>query len=396
MSLQCPECGGRVVKCGSTRGVQRYICAKSRSDKARTGKASCWEGTAALGREEDSRTGIDAKRSKALHSKISKAKGVQRYVITAAQNATPVNKPFFESLLCYCKANNAQLVVIPYRYKNPTSIHADKDQDWWAPELVPFLMAERTQVHKHVVILADIMTQPTATTPLSGFETMAGAHSAIIGHPKLELVTVPTPQSRLPKILTTTGAVTVKNYTPTKAGKKGDFHHTFGACVLEIDGGTFHMRQINAVHDGSFMDLNKEYTPTGRWNFATRALRSSWATFTKSSPTRPSSKRPSARAAFSTCCSPHISCGTTCTTSIAATITTNTRCSRTTRSTTAARTTSSVRSTRPSPRSTGYRATTSPTCSCRAITPTRSRDGSRKQTRRPTRRTAYFGRALSR
>jgi hypothetical protein len=196
---------------------------------------------------------------------------VRRYVITAAQNATPVNEPFFKSLLCYCEANDAQLVVIPYRYKNPTSMWTAeaKDHDWWTPELRPYLMAERTRVqeHEHVVILADIMTQPTATSPLSGFETLVGADSAIIGHPKLELITVPTPQNRLPKLLTTTGAVTVKNYIAGKAGKKAEHHHTFGACVLEISKTKrFHIRQINALDDGSFMELAgglREYTPSG-------------------------------------------------------------------------------------------------------------------------------------
>jgi hypothetical protein len=85
----------------------------------------------------------------------------------------------------------------------------------------------------------------------------------VIGHPKLELTTVPTPQQKLPKILTTTGAVTVKNYIPSKAGKKGEHHHTFGAAVLECVGDVFHLRQLNAVRDGSFQDLTTVYRADG-------------------------------------------------------------------------------------------------------------------------------------
>ena len=48
--------------------------------------------------------------------------GHKRYVITSAQNATPVHIRFFNSLLTYCSHNSARLIVIPYRYKNPTSI----------------------------------------------------------------------------------------------------------------------------------------------------------------------------------------------------------------------------------------------------------------------------------
>jgi hypothetical protein len=210
--------------------------------------------------------GLDEEHIDTLHRAIRDAKGSQRYVITAAQNATPVNRPFFESLLGYCKHNGAQLLVIPYRYHNPTSLWSKKaaDNDWWAPELASYLYDRRVKLNKHLILLGDIKTQPTATSPLQGFESITGPRSAIIGHPKLELTTVPTPQEQLPKLLTTTGAVTQRNYTPSKAGKKGEFHHTYGACAVEIAGSTFHIRQLNAVKDGSFMDLRHEYRGSKR------------------------------------------------------------------------------------------------------------------------------------
>lgn len=181
----------------------------------------------------------------------------KRLVITAAQNATPVFKPFWESLLTYCEKNDAQLLVIPYRYHNPTSIWSGKarGQDWWANEVRPYLVDTRKLLNKNLMLVADIKTQPTAMGPLTGFEALTSDKSGIIGHPKLELTTIPTPQNRLPKILTTTGACTKPNYVPGKAGKKGEFHHTYGACIVELEGGGFHIRQINAARDGSFMDI---------------------------------------------------------------------------------------------------------------------------------------------
>jgi len=197
--------------------------------------------------------------------KITRGAGQKRFVITAAQNATPVFTPFFEALRQYCEHTGAELIVVPYRYHNPTSMWSQKskDQDWWAPELAPYLCEQRIPLNRHLTLLGDIKTQPTATRPLSGFETITGGRSAIVAHPKLELVTIPTPHHRLPKILTTTGACTARNYTESKAGKKGDFHHTLGACVVEIHGGTFHIRQINAMQDGTFMDMNHEYSDAG-------------------------------------------------------------------------------------------------------------------------------------
>lgn len=241
---------------GGMTGVQRWKHAPSHGCR--------WHGTRPVGVEDAESKGIDQTTAKALHVQVKRAKQAI-FVITAAQNATPVHKPFWAALTLYAKKRGATLLVVPYRYKNPTSMWSAsaQDDDWWAPELAPHLLDRRTVMNPNLILLADIKTQPTASSPLTGFETITGERSAIIGHPKLELTTVPTPQSRMAKILTTTGACTVPNYLPSKAGKKGEFHHTFGACVVEIDGKRFHMRQINAVRDGSFIDLDTEYRPDG-------------------------------------------------------------------------------------------------------------------------------------
>lgn len=246
----CPKCGKPVQRGGHSRGGQRYKC------------SPCgWHGMLPINQEADQARGIDRAATARLRAGIVATKGKQRYVVTAAQNATPVNKPFFETLLAYCKARGAQLIIVPYRYKNPTSMWSAKAEhdDWWAPEVVPYLLDWRVTLNPNLVLLADIKTQPTATAPLQGFETITGGLSGIVAHPRIAFTTVPTPQAKLPKILTTTGAVTQKNYLPAKAGKKAEHHHSFGACVVEVDGKKFHLRQINAVRDGSFCELDTEY-----------------------------------------------------------------------------------------------------------------------------------------
>jgi hypothetical protein len=254
-SLLCPKCGGPLVKGGSMRGIQRYRCRPSKANP----KACSWNGTQPAGLTE----------GPILHPPAG------RFVITGAQNATPVNVPFLATLKTYCQLRKATLVVVPYRYKNPTSIWADKDKDddWWAPELAPYMMDSRMQLGDHIVVLGDIKVQPTAVRPTSGLETIAGGKSAIVAHPKLELVVVPTPHHRLPKILTTTGVVTERNYISSKAGSKGAFHHTFGAAVVELSGsGAFHLRQLNATEDGSFHDMEYAYSASGRTESQAAAL----------------------------------------------------------------------------------------------------------------------------
>lgn len=264
--LKCPKCGGtHLTRRGNHSGKPRWRCGSQKgTNKPKWGCG--WHGTMPVGREEADSVGVPREHADKLAAKVKKDRPTRRYVVTAAQNATPVWKPFFASLLSYCESTGAELLVIPYRYKNPTSMWTAeaKHDDWWAPELAKYLIDERIDLHKYLTLLADVKTQPTATSPLMGFETLTGPKSAIVGHPKLELLTVPTPQSRMPKILTTTGAVTEKNYIPGKAGKKAEHHHTYGACVVELDEGLFHLRQINAARDGSFCDLEFEYSPVAR------------------------------------------------------------------------------------------------------------------------------------
>ena len=45
----------------------------------------------------------------------------QGYVVTSAQNNTSVHRKFLRSLEHYCKLHRYQLLVIPLRYRNPTS-----------------------------------------------------------------------------------------------------------------------------------------------------------------------------------------------------------------------------------------------------------------------------------
>jgi hypothetical protein len=270
MKVKCPRCGKDTLrKNGGGRGKQRWICTfgKGRASSTGTGDHNppiCYSTVdpKAPYRGPDGRAKEvkpEAVYKRALGS-------VRRYVVTSAQNATPVHKGFLAALDQYCRKNKAELLVIPFRYKNPTSrwTESQANADFWElPEDLLFNI--RHEVNENLAILGDIKTQPTAVNPLTGFESISGGKSAILGHAKLQLKTVPTPQGRLPKILTTTGACTLPNYVNSRTGKVGEFHHMLGATVVEVQGKVFHMRQLLADKDGSFYDLNHGYSSTGAW-----------------------------------------------------------------------------------------------------------------------------------
>lgn len=240
------------------------ICPRCKTRPRRKPGAPCLECFAEQRRGTPSRVHRAAPLPE-ISARYARPLAAQRYLITSAQNATPVHAGFLAALRVAAKHLGAELVVIPLRYKNPTSVWSRKQEDdeHWAPELEPFLFNVRRKLGPNLVLCGDVKTQPTASSPLTGFEALTGAESCIIGHPKMQLRSVPA-AGRYPKILSTTGACTRRNYTDTKAGKLGAFHHFLGAVVVELDGKRFHLRQVNADRiTGEFTDLETHYTANG-------------------------------------------------------------------------------------------------------------------------------------
>ena len=55
------------------------------------------------------------------------------FLITSAQNATRVHKQLLTNMEVYAEFLDAEILVIPFRYKNPTSVFTrDQETDeWW-------------------------------------------------------------------------------------------------------------------------------------------------------------------------------------------------------------------------------------------------------------------------
>ena len=186
-------------------------------------------------------------------------KGKKIFLVSWAQNNTPVHANFLNNMESYAEHIGAGIHIIAGRYKNPTSIWSSQQEnnEFWDDKIVKYLDANRHNIHKYVSILSDVKIQPTAVDPMTGLQGMSGVNSCVFGSPKVQLETIPVLVSQRPKMMLTTGAITKKNYTDSKSGKKGEFHHTFGFVVVEIkDNETFYVRQVTADDKtGSFSDL---------------------------------------------------------------------------------------------------------------------------------------------
>jgi len=244
----CPKCGSDwVVKTGMTTNAgsekQNYRC------------KSCDHRTTSPSKDKP-------KPTVPVRSSLPK---VQRYLVTAAQNATPIRKNFWKSFEICAKYYDAERVVLQGRYKNPTSqwTQNNVDHEWWAPEVVPFLCTGWNKLNENLLLLGGVKVQWAAADPLAGLDGLTKGRSGILGHGCRAMRSIATPQHKHPKVMYTTGACTEPNYTDTKRGKMGEFNHCISGLIVEIDGDTFHIRELNATKDGSFIDLDMEFTPDG-------------------------------------------------------------------------------------------------------------------------------------
>lgn len=186
-------------------------------------------------------------------------------LVTSAQNTTSINLPLLNNLKTYRDYlinefnYKVEIIIIPLRYRNPTSpLETDKKRSdlWWYDDLNDYLFYNKIQFGDSL-ISADTHVTPTATNPLSGFESLAGDSHLILGHPRIHFKPQPRFRGEELKTMATTGCITRKNYSMSKAGDKAHIHHSYGFMVIEKnEDNTCNIpRNVFAKEDGSFIDL---------------------------------------------------------------------------------------------------------------------------------------------
>lgn len=195
------------------------------------------------------------------------AKGL---VVTCATNDTGINKPFLASLEAYCDSKDFQLLIIPVKYMNPSAMNMSDDTAW-PKEVDQYLFRRTYTVDKVLKVIGDCNIQATATHPLTGIDGLTDGMTTIVGHPVVQMKTLPVNEWRDPIILHSTGSVSLKNnYSASKAGYRASYHHCFAAVTIEFDKDKkFHIRQLMADATGGFYDLcdywgSKGYERTDR------------------------------------------------------------------------------------------------------------------------------------
>ena len=196
------------------------------------------------------------------------------FVFTCAQSNTILNDAFFMALERYCAARDANLHISRFTYNKaefgaksvkPGSFKiSDVDDLWYDPRILPYVSDNPLEIADDLVWCGELNVLPTRINPLSSFKGYTRHASGIIPHVKMALESVPTMKKDPAKFLYTTGTVTARNYIQKATGQVADFHHVFGAIVVELDGkGNWWARQLNADKHGGFYDLDTYWTADG-------------------------------------------------------------------------------------------------------------------------------------
>jgi hypothetical protein len=200
-------------------------------------------------------------------------KGTKVLLVTTAQNKTSINSDFLASMEQYREfientlGKQAEIVVIPARYRNPTS-NVEKEKvkarDWWEDAVQPYLFYGKVDFGD-TVVSADSRISPTAKDPLLGYEILANNKHVVLGHSKIHFKTLPRLKKDSLRTMCTTGYVTVKNYSNSKAGEVAYENHSYGFVILELkpDGTCYIPRNVKVTKEGTFIDIVHSVTPNG-------------------------------------------------------------------------------------------------------------------------------------
>ena len=190
-------------------------------------------------------------------------RGIARGFMLSAQDATNLHEGLWANIEAYeahlrDRSSFFERTVSGFTYGKSLFEDHSKQGAYFDARLEEYMVRNRLRLADAVDFCGEMNTLPTAVTPLSGFQAYTEHRWGIFPHAKQQLESVPRMKSAPYKANMTTGAVTLPNYIPKKAGLKAEFHHTLGFVVWEmLPDGRVWIRHVTAdPATGDFRDLD--------------------------------------------------------------------------------------------------------------------------------------------
>ncbi len=184
----------------------------------------------------------------------------RRYLFTGAQNDALVHEGFWENLLAFALAIEAEIVVGPWTYETNWWDENSASSRVYSDLIKDYLCFGQMEIGDEFMFCGEMNALPTATRPISDLTAYSRGKWAVYPHASVQMLSVPNidPTKSAFQIMTT-GAVTLPQVIPRKMGIKAIEKHVLGATLVEFDEeGDLFCRQIIATKDGAFQDLDMQ------------------------------------------------------------------------------------------------------------------------------------------
>lgn len=205
-------------------------------------------------------------RKQAENTKKNKNHTSGRFFVTSAVAGAAVNTKFLKSIENFCEKENAKLIVLLGREHQAA---LSKQEYIYANEIYDLYqkgLAVTEYVFNKNLKAFDAQINPQQILPLTGIGRLGisdGKSSIIVASPKQHLLPLATGNAKYPRLLMSTGSLTVPNYQNNRIGKISEQDHVIGGLIVELKKDRFFIRQVQADADGSIISLGKRYFPTG-------------------------------------------------------------------------------------------------------------------------------------
>lgn len=173
-------------------------------------------------------------------------------VITSAVDGFAINEIFLKCLQNYCKVNKATLVILPVNHGKPFN------EDRYPKEIQDYIVDQNVSIENKTLILGSMKLGSTLESPLHGMNSFSKGKNIILGHPQVQLKTLPRKAEKYPAIVTTTGTISLPHYGENKTSQKANFNHSFSAVFLDGKNPS-KIRHLNFDGEG-FYDVSGYYT----------------------------------------------------------------------------------------------------------------------------------------
>lgn len=206
---------------------------------------------------------------KRLDKLAEEFQGVKTFIITTAVSGKDVDLNLLASIENYLGRANGKLILIA------TEDIASRSHDNWSFVIDrnlkdQFFVRDEFRLNDNLFI-SNIKVSAKQILPTTGLSRIGQTNgSYIFASPKQMLEFVATsPAEKHAKAITTTGAITVPNYSTDKWMSQRTSYiathdHVMGGLIVEIvDNRVFHFRHFQANHQGEFIDLGVCYKPDG-------------------------------------------------------------------------------------------------------------------------------------